>query len=85
MVFLRFGPFRAIKGLMGCQVIHGSEFNTTSGTYQLNERRGRRTGRRWTAYRTFPCLTIVFLMSNEVLMSAKNDVALFTPETIIKH
>lgn len=80
MLILRFRSLWAVESLMGHQIVHRCEFDAACGADQLNQWRRWRFRRRWTRARIFPCLTVMLFVRNEVLVAAKYNIALLTPE-----
>lgn len=65
---------------MGDQIVYGSELDAACGADKLNQGwRGRAGRRRTVAHRCLPCLAVVLLVSDEVLVSAEHDVAFLAP------
>lgn len=79
-MLLGFGPLGTVECLMGDQIVYGSELDAACGADELDQgRRGRAGRRRTVAHRCLPCLAVVLLVSDEVLVSAKHDVAFLAP------
>lgn len=79
-MLLGFGPLGTVECLMGDQIVYGSELDAARGADELDQgRRGRAGRRRTVAHRCLPCLAVVLLVSDEVLVSAEHDVAFLAP------
>jgi len=80
VMLLGFRPFGTVERLMGDQIVYRSELDAACGADELDQgRRGRAGRRRTIAYCRLPCLAVVLLVSDEVLVSAEHDVAFLAP------
>lgn len=66
---------------MSDQIVHGSEFDAARGADELDADGWRGCAGRWrtVAHRRLPCLAVMLLMSDKVLVSTEHDIAFFAP------
>lgn len=81
VMLLWFGPFRTVKRLVSDQIVHGSEFDAARGADELDADRWRGRARGWwtVAHRRLPCLAVMLLMSDKILVSTEHDIAFLAP------